>query len=77
MNIKFMMEFTNSCSKLCEFSLHLSQLKRDLRPNLQSKINFFAEAHNFGLATADCEMQLSQAVNVRKDSPFPFFPELH
>ena len=35
---KFMMESTNSHSKLCEFPLHLSQFKQDRRPNLQPKL---------------------------------------
>ena len=37
MNIKFMMEFTISHSKLWKFPLRLSQFKRDRRPNLQPK----------------------------------------
>ena len=38
MNTKFRMEFTDSCSKLCEFPLCLSGINRDQRPNLQSKL---------------------------------------
>ena len=46
-----MMKFTNSHSASCGFALRLSRIQRDRRPNLQFKINFFAEAHNFSLAT--------------------------
>ena len=32
MNIKFMMEFTNSCNNLCDFPLRLSGIQQDRRP---------------------------------------------
>ena len=39
MNLKFMMEFTNSCRQSCKFPLRPPQPKQDWRPNLQSKIS--------------------------------------
>ena len=46
MNILFMMEFTNSRSKSCEFPLRLFRLMRSWRQNLQSKLT----PHNSSLA---------------------------
>ena len=46
MNILFMMEFTNSRSKLCEFPLRLSGPMRSWRQNLQFKLS----THNSSLA---------------------------
>ena len=45
MNTKFMMEFTNSCSKLCKFLPRLSHFRRDWRQNLQPKL----KTHNSSL----------------------------
>ena len=36
MNIKFMMEFTNSCNNLCDFPLCLSGIQQDRRPKQSS-----------------------------------------